>query len=64
MKMNEKMSFVLVTDAEVREAVGNDADKQKKTTWQELEIQRRLEIDKLKERRNHEHGLTGDLHAK
>ncbi|XP_066910551.1 KICSTOR complex protein SZT2-like [Clytia hemisphaerica] len=59
----EKMSYVLVTDAEVREAVGNDGEKQKKSTWQELEIQRRLEIDKLKERRNHEHGLTGDLHA-
>jgi len=56
-------SYVLVTDAEVREAVG-ESDGRKKSTWQEIEIQRRLEIDKLKERRNHEHGIVGELHSK
>lgn len=57
------------TDAEVREAIGGEADNKhnahhKKSTWQELEIQRRLEVDKLKERREHEHGSVGELHSK
>lgn len=55
-------------DAEVSDVVGGvDAEKllyNKKTTWQELEIQRRLDIDKLKERREHEHGSVGELHPK
>lgn len=57
-------SYVMVTDAEVTEAVGELDCQGKKTTWQELEIQRRHDVERLKERRNHEHGLTGHLHSK
>lgn len=61
-------SYVMLTDAEVHEsfkAVTAETDSEKKlsTTWQEIEIQRRLELDNRKERRKHEHGIKGELHA-
>lgn len=57
-------SYVMVTDAEVTEAIGELDSQSKKTTWQDLEIQRRTDLENLKERRKHEHGLKGNLHPK
>ena len=61
------VSYVLLTDAEVQEslkAVEGDQEKKSSSTWQEIEIQRRLELDNRKERRKHEHGEVGELHSK
>ena len=68
MKLPVASSYVMLTDAEVHESLKavaeGDDDKKHGCTWQEVEIQRRLELDNRKEQRKHEHGIIGELHSK
>ena len=70
MKLPVTASYVLLTDAEVDESMRAVGESDRKSigsgvgTWQELESNRRFELDKRKDRRKHEHGSVGELHSK
>ena len=58
-EMRATSNEALVTeDLDVLEDVGE----LKKTTWQDLEVQRRLDVERCKEKRKYEHGTVGTLH--